>query len=170
RAATTLAASLDPAEVVFAPTAGRALQASLPIATTPESGRSDVVLVLGQGPAEQVWHSTLAPARKRVVLDAPSRRRPRLPPGRHRLAARLDGVDGPSLELGTAVVDGRRRIFPDGVERIGTLRAIVDDVARRTRLRDRARRAYRRLPPPVQRPLRSSWHAVRGRRARGAGA
>ncbi|MFL5754657.1 MAG: glycosyltransferase, partial [Chloroflexota bacterium] len=70
RAATTLAASLDPAEVVFAPTAGRALQASLPIATTPESGRGDVVLVLGQGPAEQVWHSTLAPARKRVVLDA----------------------------------------------------------------------------------------------------
>jgi hypothetical protein len=183
----TLASALDPNGVSASPSDGRTIRVHLPIASTEETRRRAVAVVVGGARDSRDQHITgdLTPARGGMVLTA-TVRRAGVPAGRHPLGVRLDGLHGPVVPIGAAIavaapdardgriyVEGSRRIGPveaavrlAGIQTAAPARRVAAIPTRAVRAAahwERARRVVEWMPAPVQRGVRRLYGVVRRR-------
>jgi poly(ribitol-phosphate) beta-N-acetylglucosaminyltransferase len=185
----TLASAIDPEAVSRPPSDGRTIRVHLPIASTRETGRRPVAVVIGPIPGarqEQLIAGDLEATRDGMLLTAAIDRRIAVGAGRHPLGVRLDGLDGPVVPIGAAIAVAPpqardARIYLEGTRRIGAVEGAVRLAAVQTSAParrvaalpsravrsaahwERARRLVERMPEPVQRLARRMYGIARRR-------
>jgi hypothetical protein len=160
----SLGGSLAGRQIAFLPGDGRQIGARLPVASTAGTATTAAEVIVHSDGHERQLAATLEPMSGWATLVTAIPSDPRLPPGRHRISARLDGADGPSIELGAIKVGGGGRTHAEGAEHIGGLSLavgrIVTPVGESLRRFEPTRQLYRLLPESARRFARRTYNRM----------